>query len=121
MLAGRTADTLAGWLRAHPGDEIVCRDSAGAYAEGATTRVPDALLVAGRWHIWHNLGDAVERAVARYRDCLRAPEDLEPVIVHQQQSLVRSEVFEQSASRTGKWLSGPVNAMPRSTHCSATA
>lgn len=33
LLAGREATTLSGWLTAHPGVQMVCRDRWGAYAE----------------------------------------------------------------------------------------
>ena len=71
LLPDREGGTVADWLAAHPGIEIVCRDRGSGYREGAAKGAPQALKVADRWHLLENATAAFVEAVKRRMGDLR--------------------------------------------------
>lgn len=61
LLPEATAEALAAWLKAHPGVEIISRDWATIYAQGASEGAPEATQVADRFHLLQNMTDMLKR------------------------------------------------------------
>jgi transposase len=94
LLADRSAESTERWLYAHPGTEVINWDRASLYAQAATSAAPYAVQVADRWHLLHNLIEALMEALVPHHRLLdevareavsaettpqQAPEKNEPV------------------------------------------
>jgi transposase len=72
LLPDREAGSVAAWLRRHPGIEVVARDRAEVYGEGACQGAPAATQVADRWHLLCNLSGALQAVVGEHHAAIRA-------------------------------------------------
>jgi transposase len=95
ILPDRTAESLSQRLHAHPGVEIVSRDRAGAYAEGARLGAPNAIQVADRWHLLKNLTDCVYKALQQHQAAFEQT-FLQPLRQEQASPLVSTAVVHDA-------------------------
>jgi transposase len=71
LLPDRRAETLAAWLKEHPGVQLVTRDRSFEFARGIAEGAPAAVQVADRFHLLCNLREMLERVVERNRHRLQ--------------------------------------------------
>ena len=74
LLADRKAETLSEWLLRHPGVEVLSRDRSKVYRRGMNQGAPNAMQVADRFHLVHNLTETLEKVISGFNANLKAIE-----------------------------------------------
>ena len=104
LLVDRAAETLESWLRAHPGIEVIGRDRGTCYAQGASAGAPKTRQVADRWHLMHNLQEALVRMLDRHhRDLSEAARDVAAVAQLPSQEKADKPTEAAQAPSTPTW------------------
>jgi transposase len=70
-LPDRSASSVAAWLAQHPTITTVCRDRSDLYADGIRRGAPQAVQVVDRFHLVHNLRQALEAVLLDRRLALQ--------------------------------------------------
>lgn len=80
LLDKRSTKSASEWMQNHPEIEYVSRDRGNDYAQAAREGAPQATPVADRFHLYKNLVEAIEPAVARcYKEIRKdLPKPIEP-------------------------------------------
>ena len=100
LLPDRTAETLSQWLQQYPEIEIVARDRSTDYAAGIRQGAPQAIQIADRWHLLHNLRQMLQRYLTTCYSILKqlplTPE-YEVLLAQQRPAYRRTQADRQSS------------------------
>jgi len=105
LLEGRDVETLAAWLRDHPGVKIIVRDPAEAYANVVRQGAPDVLQVADRFQLVQTVSNALDELLKTRRRRIAVtvtepappPGDPRPLSPRQQQ------IHDRRTARVARW------------------
>lgn len=110
LLPDRSVESISTWLAARPSIEIVSRDRGANYVDGATKGAPQATQVADRWHLYKNLGDAVESFLVRAR--VRLPDETSLLTAEQGGEALAAVLSSSSTRATSPTISPMQSFLP---------
>ena len=100
LLWDRSADCFAAWFKQHPTVQLISRDRAETYADGATRGAPEAIQVADRFHLLCYLTSAIERVLETKRSELSKASEADELKVEQSAPIETSTKMSGAEGRS---------------------
>lgn len=63
LLDGRDTKTIEGWLKNHKEIQIITRDRASTFSKAIDNQIPEAIQIADKWHLMHNVFEVVKAII----------------------------------------------------------
>ena len=106
LLPDREPATAQVWLSDQPQIAIVARDRGGSYALAAAKALPNAVQVAGRWHLMENAShaflDAVRKSMRQVRNAIGAA-TINPTLLTAAERLQYEGYLHREETNTPLW------------------
>jgi transposase len=99
LLADRSVESVAAWLKQHPSVEVVSRDGSSEYASAIRKGAPQARQVSDRWHVVKNLTACVSVQLAKTLAQLRRADERRPA----QTLAIQRAQQARAAERTARY------------------
>jgi transposase len=109
LLPDRNPHHVADWLKKHPELQIISRDRGSDYIHAVSEGAPQAIQVADRWHLIHNLRETLEKIMDGYPREIRAvsillassglPPENTPIAENNQNSVPQNQAIESIQHR----------------------
>jgi transposase len=116
LLPDRSAASVAAWLAQHPTLTTVCRDRSDLYADGIRRGAPEAVQVVDRFHLVHNLRQALEAVLLDRRPALQAAAVCTALALTIVNGPVPVRPMYRGRRRSPKPVPPPVERPPRVSH-----
>ena len=100
LLPDRSVATATAWFKKHPEIRVISRDRGADYATAASQGSPQAVQVADRWHIVHNLSETLSFVLEHYHAQLRSVSHVlvPPPLAEPEKHRQDEDVSERSSS-----------------------
>ena len=104
LLKTRKQIAVTEWLKNHPEIELITRDGSKTYAKGVTEASSTILQVGDRWHILHQLFEAIKKTISNLIPAKWTPTPIDKTVVKEDEDKpFRKSEYQRLQNEEKRW------------------